>query len=165
MGNKGYSALGSFGTDTVVPTGNPVLTVAGAYSPNDYVGTSGAATELTGCAAQNGGTGWIVSSILHDGDLQSALMELWIFNAAPTPPTDNAAWSISDADNAKVVAVIPFNSYYASALNSCAPGAPIAARAFKCAAGSTSLWACLVTRGSPTFTSLLLAYDVVIIQD
>ena len=167
MSPHGYNIVVSNDLETQ-PTVNPVLTVAGAYSANDYVGTSGVAMIFTGCAAQNGGGGWLVSAKVVDAAVQSVQGELWVFDTAITPPSDNAAWSISDADANHLIAVLPMNAadYFASALNSTCDGAPPnGPKRYLCAAGSKSLYACFVTRGAPTYTSLDLYFKLSVMQD
>ena len=150
---------GSGITITVTPT----LTVAGAYAANDYVGTSTTAMTFANAARVSGGSGVIETAILVDGDLQSIAAELWLFDTAPTPPNDNAAWSISDADALTCIGVIPFSSYYASALNSVSV-AKAQNIAFS-AVGGTSIYGCLVTRGAPTYVSGNLSVRLAIMQD
>lgn len=141
----------------------PVLTAAGAYAIADYVGTSATAMTFSNCARVAGGTGIIVGAVLVDGDLQSIGGELWLFDTAPTPPNDNAAWTITDAMAADCIGVIPFSTYYASALNSVsiADNPDIV---FKCGAATRNLYGCFVTRGAPTYTSLLLTFKLQIVQ-
>jgi hypothetical protein len=160
----GETTIGRVGGNSTMVTGTPVLTVAGAYAINDYVGTSGDALTLASCARVTGGTGIITRAILIDYALQSVSMELWLFDTEPAPPNDNAAWTISDADSLKCIAVIPFSTYYASAANSVSMSEQLAI-AFKCAAGSQNLYACLVTRGAPTFASLDVSVRLGIVQD
>jgi hypothetical protein len=143
---------------------NPVLSVAGAYSANDYVGVSSTTTPISGCVGSQGGTGTILSAVLEDKALQSVATELWLFDTAITPPLDNAAWTLSDADGATCVAIIPFSTWYASALNSFSPVANIG-MGFKCVAGSTSLYPYFVTRGAPTYASLDLLLRMLIWWD
>jgi len=149
----GEAHIGEVGGHTITPSFTPVLTVAGVYSANDYVGTSGNTTAIT-AARVDAGSGWIISARLIDYAKQSLAMECWLFNAAITPPADNAAWTLSDADLLKLVCIIPFNTYYASALNSAAPGIPIAPAAFVCPPAVKTLFPYLVTRGAPTYASL-----------
>jgi len=146
-------------TITVTPT----LTVAGAYAAGDFVGTSATAMTFANAARVSGGSGVIETAILVDGDLQSIAAELWLFDTAPTPPNDNAAWTISDANALTCIGVIPFSSYYASALNSVsvARGLGIAFSAV----GGTSIYGCLVTRGAPTYVSGNLSVRLAIMQD
>jgi hypothetical protein len=125
----------------------PVLTVAAGYVAGDYVGTS--ATPMT--FALDFWAGAIYSATLIDYALQSVACELWLFDTAVTPPNDSAAWSISDADAKTCIGVIPFSTYYASALNSVSP-APSVGLAFQ-AQGTKAIYGCLVTRGAPTYAS------------
>ena len=43
---------------------------------------------------------------------------LWLFNADPTPTADNAAMSLTDAENLTVECVVPVTVGYKTALNS-----------------------------------------------
>ena len=160
----GEAHAGAIGGHTIAVAFTPVLTVAGAYIAGDYVGTSGTTTAIT-AARVNAGSGWVISARLIDYALQSASLECWLFNAAITPPADNAAWTLSDADMLKLVCVIPFSTYYASVLNSTAGGAPVAPAAFVCPASVKTLFPYLVTRGTPTYASLDLTVIFSISQD
>lgn len=144
--------VGAVAGSTITPSFTPTLTVAGAYVANDYVGTSGTTTPIT-AARINAGTGWVISARLIDYALQSIAMECWLFNAAITPPADNAAWTLSDVDLAKLVCIIPFSTYYTTVLNSASPGVPVAPAAFTCPAGVKTLFPYLVTRGAPTYAT------------
>lgn len=155
--------LGAVGGHTVTRQVTPLLTVGGTYAANDYIGTSAQATELVGAARVDGGSGTIVSAALYDAALQSVAGELWVFTEPVTPPADSAAWSISDADNKKCAGVIPFSTYYASALNSIAPTANVGIW-FKLMSG-TSLFLCYVTRGAPTTVAGSLTFGLTIAQD
>ena len=160
MANKVYPVGGKAIMVEVTPT----LTVSASYAANDYVGSSSDDSEYASAALYAGGSGWISGAILIDYALQSVACELWLFDTTVTPPADSAAWSISDADAKNCVAVIPFTTYRASALNSVAHGDELPKK-FVCASGSTSLYGCLVTRGAPTLTSgdytvrLMIDYD------
>ena len=154
-----------------LPTVTPTLTVAGAYSANDYVGTSATALVFDPCGPSinvggKGCKGYILGARLIDYAVQSKGAELWVFESSVTPPNDNAAWSISDADSKKLVCIIPFETYYASALNSVSEGTPVGGAArYVCAANSTSLYGCLVTRGTPTYTTGDVTVRLTILPD
>jgi len=152
------------GGKTEIVTANPVLTVAGAYSANDFVGTSATPITFSNAVLEAGGSGTIVSAVLTDAAVQSVATELWLFSTAVTPPNDNAAWTLSDAHAATCIGVIQFSTYFASALNSVSQGANIGF-AFKAAVGSRDIYGCLVTRGAPTYTSLDLNIRLAIWQD
>jgi hypothetical protein len=147
-------------------TVSPVLTVHATYATGDYVGTSGAAMEFAGAARVDGGSGAIAGVTLVDAALQSVAGELWLFDTPVTPPNDSAAWTLSDADAAHCIGIIPFSTYYASAANSVAPAsASQPVLPFKCAAGSKSLYGCFVTRGAPAYASGDLTFRMGVMQD
>jgi len=158
----GETHIGEVGGKITVVSANPVLTVAGAYSSGDYVGTSATAIAFANAVRVSGGSGVIHAALLTDKAVQSISTELWLFDTAITSPTDNAAWSLSDAHAATHIGVIPFSTYYASALNSVScvksVGLPFKATA-------TTIYGALVTRGTPTYTSLDLTIRLVIMQD
>lgn len=138
-----------------------VASAASAYSSGDMVG---AELTLTNIARINGGTGKITGIRVEDDAAQSVACELWIFDTAITEPADNAAWSISDADIANIVTVVPVSAYYASALNSVAP-IPNLSIPFKCTGSTRDLKLCLVTRGAPTYTANALHIRIWADQD
>jgi hypothetical protein len=142
---------------------NPNLTVHASYVNGDYVGASAAPMTMAGAANYNGGGGTF-SITLVDTAAQSVPGEVWIFDSPITPPADSAPWSISDSDSANIVTVVPINTYYASALNSIGvPPQPL--YPFKCAATGTSLYACYVTRGAPTYAAKDLTFRFVFWPD
>lgn len=137
----------------------PTLTTHGAYVANDYVGTDGIAMVFANVARVAGGGGFLNVNLI-DYALQSVAGELWLFDTDPTPPADNAAWTITDANSLYLVGVIPFSIYYASAANSNSKPAD-GLIPFKCAAGSTSLYGCFVTRGTPTYANGDLTFRMI----
>jgi len=170
---KGYvSPLAAFPTTMAGLVGGytseidvtPTLTVHATYVTGDYVGTSGTAMVFAGSSRLNGGTGTVLSAVLIDYAVQSVACELWLFDTAVTPPADSAAWSITDADCARCVGVIPFSTYYASAANSVSFSQGVGI-GFKTLAASTSIYGCLVTRGSPAYASGDLTVRLTIYQD
>ena len=162
--SAGETHIGQVGGEGITITVNPVLTVAGAYIANDFVGTSATALIFANAARVAGGSGIIKSAVLIDAALQSIACELWLFDTAVTPPADNAAWTISDADAATCIGVIPFSSYYASALNSVSNGV-VPNGGIEFSAIATTIWGCLVTRGTPTYASLDLTVRLNIMLD
>lgn len=159
--NDIFGSVGGY-ADTIIA--NPVLTVAGLYAIGDYVGTSGVPISFANALRLPGGTGFVFSALLVDKTLQSKALELWLFSESVTPPADNAAWTISDADAAKCVGVIPFSTYYASALNSVSPVDKVGVQ-FELPAGVTTLYGCLVARAAGTWASLDLIVKLSIAQD
>ena len=160
----GSDIIGVVVSPATLVSANPVLTVAGAYGANDYVGTSAAAMAFANAVRVAGGTGVIHSAVLIDAALQSLPLELWLFDTNITPPNDNAAWTLTDAHAATCIGVIPFSTYYASALNSVSVQSGLGI-GFKAAAGATGIWGVLVTRGAPTYASLDLTVKLGILMD
>jgi hypothetical protein len=158
--------LGEVGGKGVTITVTPTLTVAGAYSANDFVGTSATGMTFAGAARVNTGSGVIQSAVLVDYALQSAPCELWLFDVAPAGlPADNAAFTITDAAALTCIGVIPFSTYYASALNSVSYGLnmPIA---FRCVGAAVKdIYGVLVTRSTPTYATGDLSVRLQISQD
>ena len=157
--------IGSIGEHTAAVDVTPTLTIAGAYAANDFVGTSATAMTFAGCARVDGGYGMIYHVELVDYAKQSIAGELWLFNTAPAGlPVDNAAFTITDAAAKQCIGVVPFNTYYASALNSVSPVGNLTI-GFKCLAGSMDLYGVFVTRGAPTYATGDLTFRLICVQD
>ena len=142
------------GTDLHVITVTPVLTSStdDSYVANDYIGTSTTPITFAGVVDKDGASGFILGAALVDDDLQSVAGELWLFDTTFAPPADSAAWTISDAIAATCIGVIPFSTYYASALNSVSQGIPEAPLPFKCGSSVNDIYGAFVTRGAPNYT-------------
>lgn len=160
----GENHIGQVGGNLAVVTVTPTLTVHASYAANDFVGTSATAMVFDGAARVANGSGVIQSAELIDGALQSVAAELWLFDSAITPPNDSAAWTMSDADAKKLIGIIPFSTYYASALNSASPVNNIGL-AFKAIGSDTKIYGCLVTRGAPAYADGDLTVRLTILQD
>jgi len=158
----GEAHIGQVGGAVTTVTVTPTLTIAGAYTAGDFVGTSATPLTFANAVRVSGGSGVIESAILVDGDLQSVSAELWLFDTTIAPPNDNAAWTITDANALTCIGVVSFGTYYASALNSVAIARGLGL-AFK--AVGTSLFGALVTRGAPTYVSGNLSIRLVVMQD
>lgn len=159
--NDSFGSVGGY--SDVVPV-TPVLTVAGAYIAGDYIGMSSVPMTFANALRLPGGSGIVYSCVLIDRALQSKGLELWLFDSTVTPPADNAAWTITDADAAKCIGVISLDTYFASAANSITEAANIGL-AFELPAGSVNLFGCLVSRGTPTYASLDITIKLGILQD
>jgi hypothetical protein len=127
----------------------PAVT-AGAYSAGDAVG--GLLTFAN--AARVSGDGGVVKSVtIIDDNGQGKIMELWLFDSAPTDVADNAAWStLAEADMEKLVGIIPtLNGTWYAAGTAKACVIECAVR-YDCVA--TSLYGKLVTRETPSFAAV-----------
>ena len=152
------------GTDLHVITVSPVLTVAATYVANDYVGTSTDPMDFEGVVDKNGASGFILGATLIDYALQSVAGELWLFDTTVVPPADSAAWTITDAESATLIGVIPFSTYYASAANSVSNGTPANPLPFKCGSAVNDIYGCFVTRGAPAYASLDLTFRLYTVE-
>jgi len=155
------------GGTTGAPIVTPTLSVAGAYVTGDYVGQSTTPQSFAGAVRVAGSTGVIQSITIvtkTTASFASANMELWLFDQTLTVPTDNAAWSITDADALKCLGVIPIsgNNWFASAANQVytAGGLGVTIKPV-----STTLFYALVIRGSYTFAAGNLQIQLGILQD
>jgi len=102
---------GNVGGFSVLSVTTPTLSVAGAYATGDYIGTSTTPASFTNVVRASGGTGIIKSIRITDFVNTAAVaMELWIFNATFTAPTDNAAWAATDAEINTCLGVIPIST-------------------------------------------------------
>ena len=144
-------------------TVSPVLTVHATYAANDYVGTNSVAMIFANAARFTGGTGYVLGCELTDYAKQSVNGELWLFDTAITPPLDSAAWTISDAHAATCIGIIPFDTWYLSAVNGISNGVPAYPLHF--AATARALYGCFVTRGAPAYASLDLTFRLAVMQD
>lgn len=142
----------------VVVSATPTLDTL-IYASGDSLHT--AVLSFANAVRVSGGSGVVDKLIVVDKDLQSAAGELWLFSASVTPAAANAAHSISDADAALCVGVIPFGTYYASALNSVSVAKDIR---LPFTVAATTLFGIAVTRGTPTYTASGLVVSLQIAQ-
>jgi hypothetical protein len=155
---------GNIGGFTTIIKDTSVVTAA-AYTAGNAVG---AKRTLTSAVRVNGGTGILQSVTLLDRANQKAAMTLFIFDANPAAATitDKAAFVFS-TDDLKVIAQINISASDYVTTNSKALvtygglGIPL-----KNAEASTSLYAALVTTGTPTFAATTdVQLEIGILQD
>ena len=164
IGAAGESHIGAVGGNSAYPTVALTTSGSGLYATGQYIGVSGAASEITGAARTAGGTGILYSGVLTDAGNQSASLEVWITDTAVVPPANKAAFGLSDSDLAHVLAVVPFSTYYSSGSGSVSLAASIGT-GIKCAAGSTSLYQCVVSRGAGNYEANDLKFKWFFVQD
>lgn len=123
-----------------------LTTATTAYATGDQVGTQ---FTLTGAARASGGTGLIVGCVLTDAANIVGSYDVVIFRASVTLASDNATFSVSDADAKNIIAVIQTagsvllgNNRICHAYNLAIP--------YDCS-GGTSLYAGLICRTGHTF--------------
>lgn len=154
------------GGSTAFPVVTPTLSVAGQYATGDYIGASTAPQSFANAVRNSGGSGVLQSLVVTDKTTDAAVdLEIWLFSATFTAPTDNAAWAITDAHQLLCLGVveIPSEKWYANSNGKVATvpniGLPIKPAA-------TSLFFALVARGTtPTWASGDLQLTLGILQD
>lgn len=122
-----------------------------AYAAGDSITSatsSASAYTFSNCARVDAGCGTIMDATLTLSDPNATLsnFELWLFNANPAIPNDNAAFSFTDAEANTVEAVLKFygGDYSDSSLNRIYHMAN-QPRFFKCASASKTLYGVLKT--------------------
>lgn len=105
----------------VTLTSTPTLSVAGSYATGDYIGPTTTPASFTSVVRISGGSAEIRSLVVIDKTVAAApvALELWLFSATFTAPTDNAAWAITDAESLTSLGVIPITTdrWFASSNN------------------------------------------------
>lgn len=157
--------LGKTGAVRTSISVTPTIQTAGAYTTGYCLGSKLTIASATRIAA---GSGTIQSIALADKNKQGIAVDVILFDADPSGSTftDNAAATIVDADLLKILGVVSLvaGDYIAFADNSVAVKRDLNI-GFKLASGS-SLYAVLVTRGTPTYASVSdLVLKVAIQQD
>lgn len=129
----------------ITATSAGLTTSATAYTAGDQLGT-----ELTLASILRTGRGAVIQSgVLIDKAKIVGAVDLFLFSAATTPASDNAANSWSDADMANLLGVLHFTDVIQSANNYAvlATNAPVVLKP----GSGTSIFADLVTRTGHTF--------------
>lgn len=123
-----------------------LTTATTSYSAGDQMGNQ---FTITDAARVSGGSGTITGVTLVCAATNIGAVDVVFFDSSVTLAADNAAFSISDADALKVVAVVPLAGTFAFALNRVAQATNIAIP-YVCS-GSANLYAGLITRNTHTF--------------
>lgn len=125
-------------------TSSGLTTATTAYSAGDQVGTQ---FTFAGAAIATGGGGYIESIVLNDETAIIGTYTAWIFRSSATAASDNAAFSISDADSENLVGVVQLGPVYSGVNNFTATW--LGSLPYDCAA--TSLFVLLQTNAGHTF--------------
>lgn len=142
---NGIAVVTRLDTQRIAVTSSGLTIATTAYTAGDTLGTQ---FTLANAARASDGTGRIVGVVLMDETDIIGAVDVIFTRASVTLAADNAAWAISDADAANIVAVVPLsvadvgNNRIAQALNLRIP--------YNCS-GGTSLFCSLVTRTAHTF--------------
>jgi hypothetical protein len=152
------------GLKHIIAVANPVLTVAGAYAANDYVGTSGVPMTFT-VARIDGGSGLIQAVTLVDEASQHIAGKLFLWDTLVTPPADNAAHVVSAAHAKTNLGMIQFTTYFVGTGNYFCPVYPTMPIPFICLPGSKNIYGTFMTDGTPTYATLNLTFRLIVSQD
>ena len=142
-------ALCTAGTGTSSSTTALTVTASSAYTAGNAVG---GLITLSNINRASGLSVFIQSVVVASKSAQTAQIDLVFFNANPTGSTctDKTAFNVATADAAKLVGAAHVSDWTASALGSVGQmqQPPIGITPT-----GTAAYACLVTRGTPTFTA------------
>lgn len=139
----------------------PTVSTSPAYTAKDAVG---GLLTFSNAVRATGGTGKILAVQIEDKGQQKADIDLVLFNATITAPTDNAIFNPSDAEVGTSVGYIPIGAgmYADFSTNSVANAIPN----LEFVLTGTSLFGVLVVRSTPTYTATNdIVVTIVIQQD
>lgn len=134
--------------------------VAEAYGANDVLGSDSPlsltpAIRLVSTPKNLIGTGTIVNVMVTDKAAQTATIDIvfWDSNPSATTFTNNTALTVHDTDLLNIIGVITIDTWTSFAASSVGRPANSTAIPFKLASGDTTLYATMITRGTPTYAS------------
>jgi len=154
------------GAYSVILTATPAIDTS-AYANGDLVGSSEIALSPAVLASGlRPSSGVIQSVIIVDEDAQEISLDVYFFDTelVNTTFTDNAAFAPADADLDFLIGVAAVTDWKSQSSNSVGQELNLA-MPFELAAGQTTLYAVLVTRGAPTYAAAGLTLRVAILQD
>jgi hypothetical protein len=143
--------IGQVSGHSTVVTVSPTVDTA-IYASGDLMGGK---LTLASAARVAGGTGMIHSLTIVDQDNEKAALDIVFFESDPTGTTftDQAALDVADADMLNVVGVVSVSaSDYVSFVDNAVATLRNIGLSFKLDSG-TSLFAAIVSRGTPTYTA------------
>jgi len=128
---------------------------ATAYAAGDQIGLAGAST-LTGVPQDSSGFATLWGVTVIDYKKQSAALDIWFFNAAPTvASSDNAAVDVSQSElSTKFIGAVkvPAANYTTSGANASVASVANVGLPLK-ATSNSKLYALVVSQGTPTYGS------------
>lgn len=160
----GEAQIGSTSVDKAYCPISLTTTGSAAYITGRYIGVSGAATEVTGVGRIAGGTATLETGLAINTGNTSGNFEVWFFDSAVTPGANNTAFGVSDIDLGHLVAVVPFTTWYTSGSGFVSWGDKTTL-GVKCAASTTSLWQCVVSRSTAIYEADSLAFKWSFVQN
>jgi hypothetical protein len=151
--------VGEVGGNQITVRVAQTVTASSAYASGNAVGglmTLANAARVSGSAGAPGTSGLIQNVVVNSQSAQTAQVDVFFFSSNPTGTTctDKTAFSLASTDFDKVlgVATIPATTGWYSGGTASVGQAPNLAM-FYALSSSTSLYACAVVRGTPTFSA------------
>lgn len=131
-----------------------IANTTGSYSSGQQVG---AAVQLKNAVEASGGTATLVSVAVLDPSKSDQPLDIYFFSAQPTPAADKAAAAFSAADLLNCLGTVTLSTYKDLSANSVATLTNIGLKlqALKTGVSNsapTTVWACVVARGTNTYT-------------
>lgn len=138
------------GSQITTQTAVQTVTASSAYASGNAVG---GLMTLASATASNGSGGLLQSVIQYTKSAQTASIDVFVFKANPSSSTctDKTAFSLAAADFDKVIGVAHISDWTSAGTPSVGQSQSLAIP-FSLASG-TALYACAVTRGTPTYAS------------
>lgn len=148
--------IGEVGENEISTQIAQTVTASSAYATGNAVGglmTVTSATRVSGTAGASGTGGLLQAVVMNTKSAQTTSTDVFIFNANPTSTTctDKTAFALNSADFDKVVGVAHINDFTAGNVASIGQAQNLAM--VYVLASATSIYACAVTRGTPTWTA------------
>lgn len=139
----------------------PAISSGAAYAAKDAIG---GLLTFAGAARSAGGSCRIDSVQIVDKGQQLAAMDVVFFDRAITAPTDNAVFAPTDAELANAVGFVALSAGdYADLSTNAVADVPFGREVVL---NGSDLYAVLVARGTPTYTSVAdLVVTVTVTQD
>lgn len=159
VNGAGEAHMGEVGGNAISVQVAQTVTASSAYASGNAIGglmTVANAARVSGSAGTPGTSGILQSVIINSKSAQTTQVDIFLFSANPSGSTctDKTAFSLAAADFDKVLGVVSVpatTGWYAA-------GTPSVGQAQNLAlpyalASATSVYACAVTRATPTFAS------------
>jgi hypothetical protein len=142
--------VGEVGGNATTITAAQTVTASSAYASGNAVG---GLITVSNVARVSAGSGLIQSVIIDTKSAQTTSTDLVLFNANPSGSTctDKTAFSVAAADFDKIIGVAHVTDWTSLGTPSVGQAQNLA-MPFALASGAT-VYACLVTRGTPTFAA------------
>lgn len=142
--------INTVGSNIVALSVAQTVTAGSAYTSGNAIG---ALMTLPTATNVNAGSGLVQAVVEYTKSAQTSQTDVFLFSANPTSSTcsDKVAFALNVADYDKVIGVIHMSDFTSGGTPSFGQAQNLA-MPFTLASG-TAVYACAVTRGTPTFTA------------